>query len=145
TTTAYIESSAGVEDGGRTGLTALVVAALFLLSLFLAPLAQTVPPYATAPRSSSSHGRVSAPSDGRIRPNTSLASDAALLFDRHRHRAWFHRLCCVEGVRGRPPRDQCGGRCHSGLPAEADLRLTPCSGALVRRCSARYEGRDRRP
>jgi len=36
---AYIESSAGVEEGGRTGLTALVVAALFLLSLFLAPLA----------------------------------------------------------------------------------------------------------
>src|SRR5262249_59263295 len=55
TTTAYIESSAGVEEGGRTALTALVVAALFLLSLFLAPLAQTVPPYATAPRSSSSH------------------------------------------------------------------------------------------
>ena len=34
---------------GRTGLTALVVAVLFLASLFLAPLAQTVPPYATAP------------------------------------------------------------------------------------------------
>ena len=49
TTTAYIESAAGVEEGGRTGLTALVVAALFLASLFLAPLAQTVPPYATAP------------------------------------------------------------------------------------------------
>jgi len=49
TTTACIESSAGVEEGGQTGLTALVVAALFLLSLFLAPLAQTVPPYATAP------------------------------------------------------------------------------------------------
>ena len=38
-----------VEEGGRTGLTALVVAAFFLLSLFLAPLAQTVPLYATAP------------------------------------------------------------------------------------------------
>jgi AGZA family xanthine/uracil permease-like MFS transporter len=49
TTTAYIESAAGVEEGGRTGLAALVVAALFLASLFLAPLAQTVPPYATAP------------------------------------------------------------------------------------------------
>ena len=55
TTTAYIESSAGVEDGGRTGLTALVVAALFLLSLFLAPLAQTVPRLMLRrPRSSSS-------------------------------------------------------------------------------------------
>jgi adenine/guanine/hypoxanthine permease len=49
TTTAYIESAAGVEEGGRTGLTALVVAALFLLSLFLATLAETVPLYATAP------------------------------------------------------------------------------------------------
>ncbi len=49
TTTAYIESAAGVEEGGRTGLTALVVALLFVLSLFLAPLAESVPPYATAP------------------------------------------------------------------------------------------------
>jgi AGZA family xanthine/uracil permease-like MFS transporter len=49
TTTAYIESAAGVEEGGRTGLTALVDAALFLLSLFLAPLAESVPRYATAP------------------------------------------------------------------------------------------------
>jgi AGZA family xanthine/uracil permease-like MFS transporter len=49
TTTAYIESAAGVEEGGRTGLTAVVVACLFLLALFLAPLAETVPAYATAP------------------------------------------------------------------------------------------------
>ena len=49
TNTAYIESAAGVEEGGRTGLTALAVAVLFLASLFLAPLAQTVPTYATAP------------------------------------------------------------------------------------------------
>jgi AGZA family xanthine/uracil permease-like MFS transporter len=49
TNTAYIESAAGVEEGGRTGLTALVVAVLFLLSLFLAPLAESVPGYATAP------------------------------------------------------------------------------------------------
>ena len=49
TTTVYIESAAGVEEGGRTGLTALAVAGLLLLSLFLAPLAETVPAYATAP------------------------------------------------------------------------------------------------
>ncbi|HXG78284.1 MAG TPA: NCS2 family permease [Methyloceanibacter sp.] len=49
TATAYIESAAGVEEGGRTGLTAVFVAGLFLLALFLAPLAQTVPLYATAP------------------------------------------------------------------------------------------------
>ncbi|WP_293553826.1 NCS2 family permease [Parvibaculum sp.] len=49
TTTSYIESAAGVNAGGRTGLTALVVALLFLASLFLAPLAHAVPIYATAP------------------------------------------------------------------------------------------------
>jgi AGZA family xanthine/uracil permease-like MFS transporter len=48
-TTAYIESAAGTAAGGRTGLTAVVVALLFLLALFLAPLAGTVPAYATAP------------------------------------------------------------------------------------------------
>jgi len=47
--TAYIESAAGVQAGGRTGLTAVVVAVLFLLSLFFAPLAGAVPAYATAP------------------------------------------------------------------------------------------------
>jgi adenine/guanine/hypoxanthine permease len=49
TVTSYIESAAGVRAGGRTGLVGVVVAALFLLSLFLAPLAGTVPAYATAP------------------------------------------------------------------------------------------------
>ncbi|MBF6616238.1 NCS2 family permease [Pollutimonas thiosulfatoxidans] len=48
-TTAYAESAAGVQAGGRTGLTALTVAVLFLLSLFLAPLASAVPAFATAP------------------------------------------------------------------------------------------------
>ena len=49
TTTSYIESTAGITAGGRTGLTAVVVALLFLASLFLAPLASIIPPYATAP------------------------------------------------------------------------------------------------
>ncbi len=48
-TTAYVESAAGVQAGGRTGLTALTVAALFLACLFIAPLAGSVPAYATAP------------------------------------------------------------------------------------------------
>ena len=48
-TTAYLESASGVEEGGRTGLTAATVAVLFLACLFLAPLAAAVPPYATAP------------------------------------------------------------------------------------------------
>ncbi|WP_346798480.1 NCS2 family permease [Halomonas sp. Bachu 37] len=48
TTTSYIESTAGIVSGGRTGLTAVVVAALFLISLFFAPLAGSIPAYATA-------------------------------------------------------------------------------------------------
>lgn len=49
TTTSYIESAAGIQAGGRTGLTALVVALLFLLALFFAPLATAIPGFATAP------------------------------------------------------------------------------------------------
>lgn len=49
TVTSYIESAAGVRSGGRTGLVGVVVALLFLLSLFLSPLAGTVAAYATAP------------------------------------------------------------------------------------------------
>ncbi len=48
-TTSYLESTAGISAGGRTGLTAVVVALLFLASLTLAPLAAMVPAYATAP------------------------------------------------------------------------------------------------
>lgn len=48
-TTAYIESASGVQAGGRTGLTAMTVAVLFLLCLFFSPLAGVVPAYATAP------------------------------------------------------------------------------------------------
>jgi len=49
TVTSYIESATGVEEGGRTGLTALVVAVLFLLALFFTPLLAAVPAVATAP------------------------------------------------------------------------------------------------
>jgi len=49
TTTSYIESAAGIEAGGRTGLTAIVAAVLFLLALFFAPLATAIPGFATAP------------------------------------------------------------------------------------------------
>ena len=48
TTTSYIESAAGVSAGGRTGLTAVVVAILFLLALLFSPLAGMVPAYASA-------------------------------------------------------------------------------------------------
>ncbi|MBS0222454.1 MAG: NCS2 family permease [Proteobacteria bacterium] len=49
TTTSYIESASGINAGGRTGLTAMTVGVLFLLALFIAPLAGSIPPYATAP------------------------------------------------------------------------------------------------
>ena len=48
-TTSYIESGAGIKEGGRTGLTAVTVGVLFLLCIFLAPLAKSVPYYASAP------------------------------------------------------------------------------------------------
>ena len=47
-TTSFIESAAGVEAGGRSGLTAVVVGGLFLCCLFFAPLAQSIPAYATS-------------------------------------------------------------------------------------------------
>jgi adenine/guanine/hypoxanthine permease len=47
--TTYIESAAGVSEGGRTGLTSVVVGVLFLLSLFLSPIAGVIPAEATAP------------------------------------------------------------------------------------------------
>ncbi len=49
TTTTYIESAAGVEEGGRTGLTSLAVSVLFLLALFFTPLILAIPAAATAP------------------------------------------------------------------------------------------------
>ncbi|MDR1727221.1 MAG: NCS2 family permease [Acidobacteriota bacterium] len=48
-TTTYVESSAGIAAGGRTGLTSAVTAGCFLLSVVFAPLAQAVPSWATAP------------------------------------------------------------------------------------------------
>jgi len=49
TTTSYIESASGINAGGRTGLTAVVVALLFLACLFFSPLAGSIPAFATAP------------------------------------------------------------------------------------------------
>jgi AGZA family xanthine/uracil permease-like MFS transporter len=49
TTGTYIESAAGIEEGGRTGLTAVVTAALFLLALFFAPFFSAVPALAYGP------------------------------------------------------------------------------------------------
>ena len=48
TVTTYIESASGIAQGGRTGLVAVVVALLFLISLFFYPVVKAIPPYATA-------------------------------------------------------------------------------------------------
>ena len=48
-TTAFVESASGVAAGGRTGLTAITVGVFFLLALFFAPVALSIPAYATAP------------------------------------------------------------------------------------------------
>jgi AGZA family xanthine/uracil permease-like MFS transporter len=49
TTTSYIESAAGIEQGGRSGLTSIVTGVLFLLALLFVPIVGIVPGYATAP------------------------------------------------------------------------------------------------
>lgn len=49
TTTTYVESSAGTAEGGRTGLTAIVIGLLFLLSIFISPVFLAIPSFATAP------------------------------------------------------------------------------------------------
>jgi len=49
TTTSYVESAAGIEQGGRTGLTSVVTGVLFLLAMFFVPVIAVVPGYATAP------------------------------------------------------------------------------------------------
>ena len=49
TTTSYVESAAGVEAGGRTGLTGVTVGVCFLLALFFTPIILIIPPHATAP------------------------------------------------------------------------------------------------
>ncbi|MDD5795927.1 MAG: NCS2 family permease [Oscillospiraceae bacterium] len=49
TTTTFVESSAGVAEGGRTGLTSMTTAILFLVSMFFAPIFTAIPSFATAP------------------------------------------------------------------------------------------------
>jgi len=49
TTTSYVESAAGIEQGGRTGLVSVVTGALFILAMFFVPVIAVVPAYATAP------------------------------------------------------------------------------------------------
>ena len=130
TTTAYIESTAGVKEGGRTGLTAVFVAALFVLALFFAPLAHTVPVYATAPairRLPDGNEPRCHPMGGRhgLHPGADhRLPHAAHLFHRHRYRARLHRLCSAESADRARERDQRRGGDHCRrLLAQADLCL----------------------
>jgi AGZA family xanthine/uracil permease-like MFS transporter len=132
TNTAYIESAAGVEEGGRTGLTAVVVAVLFLLSLFLAPLAQNRTalrhgagaPLRRMPDGGKSR-RLRLGRSDRLYPRAHhRADDAAQLFHRNRHRARLHRLCGAQSARRTLRGDQRRRRGHRlGVLAEADLHL----------------------
>ncbi len=98
TTTSYIESAAGVAAGGRTGLTAVVVALCFLLALFFAPLAGMIPAYASAAALRRLHdgariGRDRMGRHHRIRARRHRRDHhAADLLDRHRDRTRLHHL-----------------------------------------------------
>jgi hypothetical protein len=122
--TSYVESAAGVAAGGRTGLTAVTIAALFLLSMFLAPLAGMIPPYATAGAlifvafammSSMAQDRL-----GRLHRNGpgrgNRADDAADLLHRQRHRHGLRHLHGAEDGHRPPAR-----RVHQRLYPERHL------------------------
>ncbi len=117
TTTSYIESAAGVSAGGRTGLTAAFVGVFFLLTLLFAPLAGTIPAYASAAAllyvacvmarglrrdRVGRHHRIRAGGGDRDH-------HAADLFDRHRHRARLHHLCTQQADRRQDPGSGAGG------------------------------------
>ena len=124
TTTSYIESAAGVRSGGRTGLTALVVAGLFLVALVFAPVATAIPGYATAP-AILFLGCVMARAMRHVEwddltewvPAIVTAIAMPLhLFHRHRDRPRIHHLHPRQGP-GRPPPgpEPGGGRCGRAL------------------------------
>ncbi len=149
TTTSYVESAAGVRAGGRTGLTAVVVAGLFLLATLIAPVATSVPAFATAPAilfvgyalTRSLRGidwddlTDCVPRDGH------RAGHAVHLLDRHRDRPRLHHLRAGQGAgraRARaelgvgprwPWRSRCGSRLRSSpwtnLPRHSSSAASP--------------------
>ncbi len=112
TTTSFIESTAGTSAGGRTGLTACVVAALFLLSLFFSPLAAAVPDYATAPAlffvavlMTGGLAQIAWDDLSEAAPVMVAAlSHAADLLHRQRHRPGLHQLDGDQAAVRPPPR-----------------------------------------
>ena len=126
TTTSYVESAAGVRAGGRTGLTAVVVAGLFLLATLIAPVATSVPAFATGARDPlrrlranalASRNRLGRPH--RLRPRDGhRAGHAVHLLDRHRDRPRLHHLRAGQGAGRARARAELGvGRGGSGVHA----------------------------
>ena len=111
TVTSYIESAAGVEQGGRTGLTSLIVAALFVLALFCTPLIAMVASYPpiTAPALvlvGAMMVRSVAEIDSRRRDRVAARvpradRDPAQLLDQRRPRARLRRAPDLKALAGR--------------------------------------------
>ncbi|GFN28092.1 permease [Achromobacter denitrificans] len=131
-TTAYVESASGVQAGGRTGMTALIVALLFLAALFISPLAGAVPAYATAPALALRCRPDDARADRhrlerRVRGHPGRADGAghALhVLDRQRHRLRLHQL---RGAQDRHRQDsrRASGHLAGRRPVRDPLRLLP--------------------
>lgn len=118
TVTSYVESSAGVAEGGRTGLTSLTTAAMFILSLFLWPVFGAIPSFATAP---GAHHRGPVHdvqrAEGEVRGRYGRRAgrfcghhhDAVHLFHRQRHHVRHPDMDVPEDLprqgQGHPPRD----------------------------------------
>ncbi len=117
TTTSYIESASGVAAGGRTGLTALFVALLFLLALFFAPLAGMVPAYASSAAllfvaCVMARGLAEMDWDDVTEYAPAVVAAIAMpldLFHRHRHRSRLHHLCAGKTRRRQARRGEARG------------------------------------
>ncbi len=136
-TTAFAESASGVQVGGRTGLTALVVSALFLAALLFSPLASMVPSYATAPLLFVVPDAARTGGSGLERPDrigaggAVCAGDAFHLLDCQRPGVRLHRLCRAEGGYRALARSASGGVAGGGAVHPA-LRI----GISGRRCTS---------
>ena len=129
TTTSYIESAAGVNAGGRTGLVAVTVAVLFLAALFFAPLAGAIPAFATAPAlvyvaclmmSAVTEIDFSDPSEF-VPAVVVIVDHAADVLDRPRHRLRLHRLCRDQAAGRAPARHLARGR-RAGRAVRGQVR-----------------------
>ena len=116
-TTSYIESAAGVEAGGRTGLTGVFVAVFFLLALFFSPLAGMIPKYASAAAllyvaCVMTQGLAGIDWDDITEYAPAVVTAIAMpltYLDRDRDRARLHHLCAVQDPLRPLRRGEAGG------------------------------------